>query len=71
MSLLIHETHRTERTEMIKHTAYANGTIRNAQGKLVAFYNADAKQLLTDGVVQSFFAETLEIAMEIVGERCN
>lgn len=56
---------------MIKHTAYANGTIRNAGGKLVAFYNAETGQLLIDGVIPSFFAETLEIAMEIVGERCK
>jgi hypothetical protein len=55
---------------MAKHTAYANGTIRNASGKLIAFYDAQAKQLSIDGFVLTFYAENIKTAMEIVGRRC-
>ena len=53
----------------IKHVAYANGTIRNAEGALVAFYDAEDQQLMIDGFVLTFYAESLEVAMQIVGRR--
>lgn len=53
----------------VRQVAYANGAIRNAEGKLVAFYDAEARQLSIDGFVLTFYAESLEVAMEIVGRR--
>jgi hypothetical protein len=54
---------------MVKHTAYANGTIRDAQGKLVAFFDAQEQQLTISGFVLTFHAPDIERAMEIVGRR--
>ena len=48
------------------HTAYTNGTIRNTDGKLVAFYDADAKTLMVDGVTQVFQVVDLDHAMDLV-----
>jgi hypothetical protein len=55
---------------MIKHTMFANGAVKNAAGKLVAFYDREAKQLSIDGFALTFFAEDETHAMEIVGRRC-
>jgi len=54
---------------MVRHTAYENGTIRDAQGKLVAFFDAKDKQLTIDGFALTFHAPDIEQAMEIVGRR--
>jgi len=54
-----------------KQIAYANGTIRNAAGKLVAFYDADAEVLHIDGFVQTFHAIDIEHAMDIVGQHAK
>lgn len=51
---------------MVKHTAYTNGAIRNTDGKLIAFYDAQTHHLLIDGVLRTFFAENIEIAMDMV-----
>jgi hypothetical protein len=55
--------------DAVKHIAYANGTIRNAAGKLVAFYDAAEQRLSIDGYTLTFHADDLEHAMEIVGRR--
>jgi len=55
----------------VKQVAYANGTIRNAAGKLIAFYDAEAQQLSIDGFALTFYAENIEVAMQIVGRRCD
>ena len=54
-----------------KHTAYANGTIRNAEGKLIAFYDAAEKRLSIDGFLLTFHADDITHAMEIVGRRAK
>ena len=51
-----------------KHIAYANGTIRNAAGQLVAFYDADDKVVHIDGIARGLFAADIEAAMELVGQ---
>lgn len=56
-----------EMNTIYKHIAYANGVIRNAAGELIAFYDADQKQLSINGIVAPFRAEDVEQAMEIVG----
>jgi hypothetical protein len=53
----------------IKHIAFENGTIRDANGKLIAFYDRDAKQLSIDGFAMTFFSESEQDAMEIVARR--
>jgi hypothetical protein len=53
----------------VRHVAYENGAIRNAEGVLVAFYDAEARQLNVNGFVLTFYAENLEAAMEIVARR--
>jgi hypothetical protein len=57
--------------DAIKFISYANGTIRNAAGKLVAFYDAAEKSLSIDGFALTFYADDLEHAMEIVGRRAS
>ena len=54
---------------MVKHTAYENGMIRDAQGKLVAFFDAQDHQLTITGFVLTFYALDITQAMEIVGRR--
>lgn len=54
----------------IKHQMFTNGTVKNAEGKVVAFYDREDKQLTIDGFMLTFFAETEEVAMQIVGRRC-
>ncbi|MDE1971412.1 MAG: hypothetical protein KGI50_07605 [Patescibacteria group bacterium] len=56
---------------MIKHIAYQSGQIRNMEGKLIAFYDADIKTLYIDGKQESFHAKDIDTAMEIVGILCN
>lgn len=53
----------------VRHVAYTNGTIRNADGVLVAFYDAETMQLSINGFVLTFYAENIEVAMEIVARR--
>lgn len=50
------------------HTLYRNGSIRNAAGKLVAFYDEDAGTLVIDGKVQTFYPIDAEHAMDLVAE---
>lgn len=52
---------------MVTHTAYTNGTIRNAAGKLVAFYDAASATLLVDGHAAPYPCEDLSAAMDLVG----
>lgn len=54
---------------MIVHQAYENGTIRNHEGKLIAFYDAQDQQLTINGFALTFYAPDIEQAMEIVGRR--
>lgn len=54
---------------MIVHQAYENGTIRNHAGELIAFYDAQVKQLTINGFALTFPAQDIEQAMEIVGRR--
>lgn len=51
------------------HTATTNGKIRNAAGKLVAFYDDAQKLLFIDGIAQAFHAADISEAMEICGEK--
>lgn len=48
------------------HTLYANGAIRNAAGRLVAFYDAEAGTLVIDGKAQTFVVADDEQAMDLV-----
>ena len=52
----------------IKHIAYENGSIRNADGKLIAFFDKEENHLYVDGYPLGFRAENMEHAMEIVGK---
>ena len=47
-------------------TSYKNGTIRNAEGKLIAFYDAEAGTLVIDSNPQTFHPDNLEHAMDMV-----
>lgn len=53
------------------HTSYANGTIRNAAGKLVAFYDADAGTLLINGMQQTLRVVDLSHAMDLVAQHAR
>lgn len=55
----------------VRHVGYENGAIRNAEGVLVAFYEADTQQLSINGFVLTFYAESMDVAMEIVGRRVS
>jgi hypothetical protein len=48
----------------VKHIAYENGAIRDANGKLIAFYDREGHQLSIDGFALTFHAENEEQAME-------
>jgi hypothetical protein len=52
-------------------TMFMNGAVRNAAGKLVAFYDFEARVLYVNGIVQEFRNVDMEQAMEIVGERAE
>lgn len=52
---------------MIKHTLYANGTIRNAAGRLVGFFDSEASTLVLDGHVQVYKVADAAHAMDLVG----
>lgn len=51
---------------MIRFTTYANGTMRNPAGKLIAHYDAESGALNIDGVPQTLRAESLEHACDLV-----
>lgn len=51
---------------MTNFTAYTNGTIRNAPGKLVAHYDETTKVLVIDGFQQTFSAADIAHAMDIL-----
>lgn len=50
---------------MIKHTMYTNGTIRNADGKLIGKFDFFTGELVLDGVVETLRAESMEHAMDL------
>lgn len=50
------------------HTLYVNGVIRNAAGKLVAFYDAEDKTLVIDGKPQIFNVIDSDHAMDLVAQ---
>lgn len=50
------------------HTSYVNGTIRNAAGKLVAFYDETAGTVVIDGHAQTFKVVDLAHAMDLVAQ---
>lgn len=54
---------------IVKHVAYENGAIRDANGKLIAFYSSSERQLWIDGFALTFCAQDIGEAMEIVGRR--
>lgn len=56
---------------MVKFTSYINGTVRNANGKLVAYYDEATKRLYVDGVKETLTAMDIEHAMDLVSERLN
>ena len=51
---------------MIRFTSYANGTIRNTAGKLVAHFDAETGALNIDGVAQTLRAIDIAHAMDLV-----
>lgn len=52
----------------IKQIAHANGAIRNVNGQLIAFYDAEAKLLHINGRPAALRANDIAEAMELVGE---
>lgn len=50
-----------------KHIGYANGAIRNANGKLVAFFDAESNVLTINGHAERR-AVDMNHAMEIIGD---
>ena len=58
--------------DLIKYTSYANGTIRNAAGKLVAYFDAANETLDVDGWAHTIYGvDSLEFAMDIVDARLS
>lgn len=51
----------------IQAIAYANGAIRNVDGKLIAFFDDETKILTRDGLPNVYGVPSIEIAMEIIG----
>lgn len=47
-------------------TLYINGAIRNAAGKLIGFYDAEAGTVVVDGQTQVFSVVDGEHAMDVV-----
>ena len=54
---------------MTNFTSYTNGTIRNAEGKLVAHFTEATGELLIDGIPHGIYATDIEHAMDLVAER--
>jgi len=52
-------------------TLYVNGTIRNAAGKLIGFYDADANTLVLDGRPETFNVVDSEHAMDLVAQHAQ
>lgn len=50
------------------HTLYNNGSIRNAAGKLVGFYDAADRTVVIDGKVQTFQVVDADHAMDLVAQ---
>ena len=53
---------------MTNFTSYTNGTIRNAEGKLVAHFTEATGELLIDGIPHGIYATDIEHAMDLVAE---